>query len=95
MRRKTNKKRIPLTRALLHLLNKTNNQLDYLKRNIYVLFIPKTRNFTLKLIKNKISDDFCEKTPDILCSLFKIWFTSESAYKKLQLQHRKLMTKRF
>ncbi|MCH7524482.1 MAG: transposase [Bacteroidetes bacterium] len=33
MRRKTTKKRTPLTRALLHLLQKTNNELDALERN--------------------------------------------------------------
>ena len=33
MRRKTNKKRTPLTRALLHLLNKLNKELDALEKN--------------------------------------------------------------
>lgn len=32
MRRKTNKKRTPLTRALLHLLKKTNKEIDYLEK---------------------------------------------------------------
>jgi len=34
MRRKTNKKRTPLTRALLHLLNKINKELDALEKNV-------------------------------------------------------------
>lgn len=57
MRRKTNKKRIPLTRSLLHLLKKINKILDHLEKQ-YDLEMPSNyykRRATIKKIHNQQS----------------------------------------
>lgn len=52
MRRKTNKKRTPLTRALLHLLNKLNKELDALEKK-YDFEIPDVYYKRKAIIKKK------------------------------------------